>query len=397
MDPAQNPDVDADPPSEPPELGFNDQPFALDFHPTRNVCAVGLITGHVHIYEYAESGNKELASISSHRDSCRAVRFRHDGAGLYTASADRSIQYVDLAAGKSVGKMGKAHEAPITVLLQIDENMLTSGDDDGAIKLWDLRTQKCVLTYTENEDFIADMAYNADAKMLVAASGDGTLGVYHVRKYKLEAMSDNIEDELLSCALLKDGKKVVCGSQEGILQIWSWGDFGDVSDRFPGHPQSIDTIAKIDEDVICTGSSDGLIRVVSVHPNKLLGVVGEHGEFPIERVALSGDKRVLGSCSHDNTVKFWNIAYLMEEDGKGEEEEEGEGRGGGMEVEGAAAAAAGPARGGGGAARAAPDSDSDSDSDGGGGGGGRKKKRKQKRGSAAAANAKPQNSFFKDL
>ncbi len=38
----------------------------------------------------------------------------------------------------------------------------------------------------------------------------------------------------------------------------------------------MDAILKYDEDSILTGSSDGLIRIVSVQPNKMLGVLGEH-------------------------------------------------------------------------------------------------------------------------
>lgn len=42
-------------------------------------------------------------------------------------------------------------------------------------------------------------------------------------------------------------------------------------------------------------------------PNSLLGVVGSHEEYPIERLALSGEGDLLASVSHDQTVKFWNI------------------------------------------------------------------------------------------
>jgi hypothetical protein len=52
----------------------------------------------------------------------------------------------------------------------------------------------------------------------------------------------------------------VCGTQGGVLDIFSWDDWGDMSDRFPGHPESIDAILPINDDVILTGSSDGLIR-----------------------------------------------------------------------------------------------------------------------------------------
>lgn len=45
-----------------------------------------------------------------------------------------------------------------------------------------------------------------------------------------------------------------------------------------------------DEDTILTGSSDGVVRVVGVLPNKLLGIVGEHSELPVERLALAADR-----------------------------------------------------------------------------------------------------------
>lgn len=90
------------------------------------------------------------------------------------------------------------------------------------------------------------------------------------------------------------------------------------------------------DEVIVTGSSDGLIRVVNIFPNKLLGVIGEHDEFPVERLALSRDDAFLASCSHDCTVKvcllpftfslvkFWNIKFLFEDDSQDEENDNDE-------------------------------------------------------------------------
>lgn len=37
---------------------------------------------------------------------------------------------------------------------------------------------------------------------------------------------------------------------------------------------------------ILTGSSDGLVRAVTVLPTKLIGVVADHGDLPVERIAI---------------------------------------------------------------------------------------------------------------
>ena len=51
---------------------------------------------------------------------------------------------------------------------------------------------------------------------------------------------------------------------DGVLHTYKWGEWSDCSDRFPGHPESIDAIVAVDADTILTGSSDGLLRVVTI-------------------------------------------------------------------------------------------------------------------------------------
>ena len=114
---------------------------------------------------------------------------------------------------------------------------------------------------------------------------------------------------------MRKGKKVVCGSQDGVLSLFDWKDISDISDRFPGHPQSVDALVGVTDELLVSGSSDGLIRVLSVLPNALLGVVGEHSEFPVERLALSPSRAWLASASHDTSVKLWDVSHLGEEDG----------------------------------------------------------------------------------
>eukprot|EP00897_Mesotaenium_endlicherianum_P002095 jgi/Mesen1/1913/ME000143S00957 len=241
----------------------------------------------------------------AHTESCRAVRFAENGRCVLSASKDCSILASDVSTGRPISRLSAAHDAAINRLEAIDEHTFASGDDLGTVKIWDTREQACSSTYSVHEDFISDMEYAAPSQHLLACSGDGTLSV--------EKQSENGEDELLSLTILKKGKKVVCGTQGGPLLLYSWGQFDDCSDRFPGHPESVDSILKVDEDTIVTGSSDGLIRIVSILPNKMLGIVGEHADYPIERLAFSHDRKTLASASHDKTLKLWNVAYLTED------------------------------------------------------------------------------------
>ncbi|RIB04871.1 WD40-repeat-containing domain protein [Gigaspora rosea] len=301
---------------QPNPLEFDNQVFDLAFHPQQNIIASGLITGEIFCHRYscetdAESIN--LLSIRPHKKSCRGLEFSYDGTALFSVSKDKSIQVIDLETGKVLTKKRGAHDKPINCVLRLNENSLTTGDDDGCIKIWDTRTGNQLMEYSDHEDFISDFSFRDDIKTLISTSGDGTLSIYDIRKPNLLAMSDNQDDELLSVTVVKNGRKVITGTQGGVINLFSWGEWGDSNDRFVGHPNSVDTIVKITEDLVCTGSSDGIIRIIEILPNKFYGVIGDHGDFPIECIRISFDNTFLASCSHDNVVKFWDIRYLYDD------------------------------------------------------------------------------------
>lgn len=47
---------------------------------------------------------------------------------------------------------------------------------------------------------------------------------------------------------------------EGVLYFFNWKEFGNMSDRFPGHPDGIECLTTLDELSLITGCEDGKIR-----------------------------------------------------------------------------------------------------------------------------------------
>lgn len=344
----------------PPAVEFGEMLFDLDFSPAGNVCAVGAVTGDVTVVEFGgreagSGGGGEAWSRVAHSlrgkhggESCRAVRFGGDGATLYSGGGDLAIHAVDVETGRASGTLANAHGSAVNCLCVCGSGggLVASGDDDGVVRFWDVRQARQAGSFEKCQtDFISDMCWVPEVGHLLATSGDGTLASFDLRKLSgIKAAQRSDEDEeLLSVVCLKRGRKVVCGTQLGVLQVFSCGKLGDVTDRFPGHPQSVDTLLKIDEGTVCSGSSDGLVRVLSIQPNKMLGVLGEHADFPVERIAKSCDGWVLGSISHDETLRFWDISALTADGGGGDEAEDVEvkdGKGGGGAAAGGSASGA---------------------------------------------------------
>ena len=97
----------------------------------------------------------------------------------------RSILAIDASTGQPRARSTAAHSAPINRLLNLGETNLASGDDDGAMKVWDTRQSGACCAFGHHTDFVADMALHDAEQCLVSASGDGTLAVVDLRKQKV--------------------------------------------------------------------------------------------------------------------------------------------------------------------------------------------------------------------
>ena len=148
-----------------------------------------------------------MLHLKYHEDSCRRVEFSPDGAILYTVSTDGSIGIV--SNGVLEGRLTHAHPAPINSVIHVENGtIIATGDDDGCIKIWDLRKAISsgkqsaeVMKFEEHEGTISDMVLNDEKNMLLSSSNDGCLGVFDLRKPELYAMSDNFEEDLTAVTL----------------------------------------------------------------------------------------------------------------------------------------------------------------------------------------------------
>ena len=334
----------------------------MSFHPTEPYLACGSMGGGedapLLLYKYHrgddadEDDQSPIMKVSCQEASStatnhiRAVDFACGGAVVCGASATKNIHVIDLESEKIIQTIdtddafGAIHRMRcVDDVFPSQQYMVCTGDDAGSVALWDIRAGSVsandinaspACRVHSHTDYVSDILSYPQKNAILSVSGDGTLCMMDVRMNALtkpvlkvkHRSEDDADDELLSVCVLRQGSKVVCGTTSGVLNIYSWGYWNDCSDRFPGHPDSVTSIVAIDDETILTGSSDGIIRVLSIQPNKMLGVLGEHSDFDIERIVLSADKSRLASISHDHTIKLWDSGMLLAEDDDDEQDED---------------------------------------------------------------------------
>ncbi|XP_006632039.1 WD repeat-containing protein 55 [Lepisosteus oculatus] len=296
----------------PEDILFEAAVNTVAFHPSRDVVAAGDLDGDIYVYSYSctEGDNKELWSSGHHLKSCREVAFSYDGQKLFSISKDKAVHIMDVEEGKLLSRISKAHSYPLNSMLVIDENLLATGDDNGILKVWDLRKGTAFMEMKQHEEYISDITIDESKKILLTTSGDGTMGVFNIKRRRFDLLSEFQSGDLTSVAIMKRGKKVACGSSEGTIYLFNWNGFGATSDRFAVQAESVDSIVAITDSILCAASMDGVIRAINLLPNRVIGSVGQHVGEPIEQIAKSHDRRFLASCAHDQKVKFWDISSL---------------------------------------------------------------------------------------
>ncbi|KAL7051075.1 hypothetical protein ACKWTF_004321 [Chironomus riparius] len=303
------------PRSKPPNIDTEDYPTDLSFHPNQNILAISTITGDVLIYRYKNEENKLLYTHEIHSKAVRDIEFSTDGLALFSTSRDKSIILSDFETGKFKRFWDNAHEEPIYTLTVIDENLIVTGDDEGTIKLWDLRNRGSdpVFSIKEVEDYISSITTNNQKRLLVCTSGDGLMTTLNIASKKMYVQSEPYDEELTCSGIFRNESKVVCGSSKGNFYTFNWGEFGYHNDSFTGPSTPISMMIPITERIAITAGEEGVIRAMHLFPGRILGVVGQHS-LAVETMDISYDGEFIATSSHDNDVRFWNIKYFEDFD-----------------------------------------------------------------------------------
>ena len=167
----------------------------------------------------------------------------------------------------------------------------------------------------EQSEEITDIVHTElKDNFILSSSIDGTLGVYDIRQKKIFALSDCLEEEITSLEIVKNSNNILASTNEGYIEIFNWGWFGDFKDRIKGHPQSVLCMDKYDENLIISGCEDGGVRICSVYPKGVRGIICDKDKVNIPNelfnevncVCISKDKCFICSCCNISFVKIYD-------------------------------------------------------------------------------------------
>jgi WD40 repeat protein len=203
------------------------------------------------------------------------VAFSPDGRELAAASDDGAVRVFDARTNRQLGAaLANSTSVFSSAAFSPDGRTIASAHDDG-VRLWDARTHKQLATIAPggSRGSVTGVAFSPDGRTLAFSSSDGVIRLVIARTHRLLR------------AQLRNDKRA--SSSKTATAGFSGLAFGP-------------------DETLASAGDDGTVRLWDARTHQQRGAPLGHSRNPILGVAFSADGRMLASAGNDGTVRLWS-------------------------------------------------------------------------------------------
>ena len=249
----------------------------------------------------------EAAPMWTPASTCNAVAWSHSGDLVASGHDDGAIRLWDAVSGKAIRTLN-GHLGPVqSVAFSPDGTTLASGAEDRTVRLWDVATARSLHSFQEHTDWVRSVAFSPDGTTLASGSSDKTVRLWNVAPARALRTLKGHTRGVRSVAFSPDGITLASGSEDNMVRIWNVASARALL-ALEGHTNWVMSVAFSPDGItLASGSSDRTVRLWNVATAHALGTFKGHIDW-VRSVAFGPDGTTLASGSDDKTVRLWNVA-----------------------------------------------------------------------------------------
>lgn len=189
------------------------------------------------------------------------------------------------------------------------------------IKFWHLPTGKARISLKGHGWEVNSLAFSKDGYYLISGGFDGAINIWNWRSEKLlktlnrpspsepvEALVSHFDTSvgtIQTIAISPDGKTFAGAGSDKRIMLWNIAS-GELERTLIQHQGTIYALAfHPDGKTLASGSTDNTICIWNYHTGQLIQTLTHQG--PVRSLAFSSDGTTLVSGSEDQTVKIWRM------------------------------------------------------------------------------------------
>lgn len=311
---------------------------SVAFHPNGKIIASGSYDKTVRLWD-VETGEQHLWTLSRFDDAVIAVAFSSDGNTLAIGSKDSTIRLWRLADRLylSMLRLYRGEKEPThAIAFSPDNRTIVSGSQVGTVRFWDVFRRWNTHTITGHyRRGLESVAFSPDNNTVASGGSDAVIRVWHADTGTLQREIIGHKDRINSVAFSPDGNTIASGSNDGTARLWD-ADTGAALHKLINIVGHVNTVAFTSDGkiLVCemtmgdwtarnyerssriylfdveTGAAHRTIKAFNA-PLPTLSYNPEFNPtehtFPINRIAVSPNGKVIASSGDDDTIRLWDV------------------------------------------------------------------------------------------
>ena len=223
------------------------------------------------------------------------------------SSNDEDVRLWDPQTGKVTARLDGHKRWAYTVAFSPDSHKLASGDLDGMVIVWDVRTKAKIYTLKAGSA-VADVAFSPDGQILASAHDNHTIRLWDLGTGKSIVTLNGHTDEVWCAEFSPDGKKLCSGSLDETVRIWDVAT-GKLCATLKGHSEGIRKVKfSSDGKTVRSTSHDQTIRQWDVGSLKIRSTVSIKQPDGFIAMAFSADNKTLATSDEKRVLTLWDVA-----------------------------------------------------------------------------------------
>lgn len=307
----------------------SEQPILeVAFSPNGKLAASGSEDGNIRIVEVDTGMGRELEQFKAHDGSVVSLSFSADGHRLLSGGSDMTFKLWELGKKNPIHIFTGPPARPdrkssqdeqdepqkdwnvFNVALSPDGQHIISGDDDGMLTIWEVETEKPVLSVHAHTANIKTVEYSRDGNLALTSSWDSRVKVWDAKTLKLLYTFDG-DGPINKAIFSADAKIVLFAGSDMILYKWDY-ESGAQPQPFSGHMGSINSVALSPNGTLAlSGGQDNLVKLWEVKSGRELRTFHNHAGFVFD-VDFSPDGKLALTGDGAGNLELWNVEQELE-------------------------------------------------------------------------------------
>ncbi|MGZ3335354.1 MAG: WD40 repeat domain-containing serine/threonine protein kinase [Isosphaeraceae bacterium] len=259
------------------------------------------------------SGTKERSYLANNR-SVGQVVFTPDNKSLMLGCEYPQIRVWRFLDTPDLQRPLAGHQKEAWVLaFSPDGALLASGSDDHTIKLWDVDSERELLTLTGHSQTVTALAFFHEGDRLASVSLDGKVILWDLTRTgpdrrQVVASSSVLhayDDRLRAVSASSDGQHLAVAGSKGLIHIWDVAE-REIQSDLVDHTGPVYALAYSPNPwVLASASGDGTVRRWDPHS----GTLDDTKTFPgdMKSVAFSADGLMMAAGGDPRNVTLWSM------------------------------------------------------------------------------------------